>query len=122
MRISIEHGETTTGFIFKKTLFTVRLAVQFSEEELAIIKLRKLESDVLVERDPPADVSLRNTDNPNIFHLTIGKLVKKGSDTYVVSTPIEAKNYEMLLHERLKLLKEYIMGNADGGTSKTYEL
>lgn len=122
MRVSINHHAMTTGLILKKTYHAVTLQLTFSNEELAIIKQRRLENDVILERDIPADVKPSSVANPDIFHLTIAKLVRKGEDTYVTNSPLEAKMYEEKLVERLQLLKQYIMGNAETGQSKTFEL
>lgn len=122
MRVSIDHKEVSTGLIMKKTYHEVKLTLVFSNEELAIIKQRRLENDVILERDIPADVKPSSVANPDIFHLTIGKLVRKGEDTYVTASPLDAKVYEERLVERLKVLKDYIVGNAEVGQSKTFEL
>lgn len=122
MRVSITHKELTTGLILKKTYHAVTLQLTFSNEELAIIKQRRLESDIILERDIPADVKPSSVSNPDIFHLTIGKLVRKGEDTYVTSSPLDAKVYEEKLVERLRMLKDYIVGNAETGQNKTFEL
>jgi hypothetical protein len=122
MRVSIEHSEKTEGLIFKTKYFHVKLKVEFSNEERAIIQQRKLEKDIIMERNPPADVKVKPGDNLNIFDLTIGKLAKRGEDTYVVATPLEAKSYEGELVQRLQVLKAHIMENASTGTSKSFEL
>lgn len=138
MRINIEHTEKKQGMVFKKTLHGVSITINFSQEELQIIKVRKLERTVILERETPADVNEeKHADrglarklataaimgaDANHFHLTIGKLMR-GTDTYYVSTPLEAKAYEAELKEALPLLKQYITEN-EGITerSSTFEL
>jgi hypothetical protein len=127
MRVNIEHKTETKGLLRKTTFHIVALAVDFSDEEKAIIKERKLEHDVVLERDVPANVdeekhaergllakvvtaAVKGRD-ANHFHLTIGKLLN-GVDLYALATPLEAKEYEAELKERLTSLKGYIMGNA----------
>ena len=56
------------------------------------------------------------------YHLTINKLIN-GTDTYFFETPLEAKEYDATLREKLPQLKEYILGNAEiEQKSDTFEL
>lgn len=127
MKVDIKHVEKSQGLIFKKTFHGVALTVTFSEEEKQIVKKRGLEMQSIFDRDPPADVdadkhaqrglaaklvtaAVKGRD-ANGFWLTINKLMK-GTDTYYLRTPIEAKQYEVELRERLPVLKEYIQENA----------
>ncbi len=128
MRVSIEHGTETKGLLRKTTFHLVLLSVEFSEEEKAIIRERKLERDIILERDVPANVDEDKHANrgllskvvtaavkgrdANHFHLTIGKLLS-GPDSYALSTPLEAKEYEEELKEKLVILKDFIMGNKE---------
>lgn len=127
MRVNIEHGTETKGLIRKTTFHLVALTVEFSEEEKAIIKERKLERDLILERGVPANVNEEKHESrgllskvvtaavkgrdANHFHLTIGKLLN-GTDTYALATPLEAKEYEAELKDKLVTLKGYIVGNA----------
>lgn len=133
MKIDIVHTEKTTGLIFKKRHHGVTVRVQFSDQEKAIIKERKLQRTVILERDCPSDVdpekhnqrsngrviatALMKGRDANHFHLTIGKLLD-GPDTYFLSTPLVAKAYELELVEKLPDLKDYIVENegVSGGT------
>jgi hypothetical protein len=137
MKVSIKHEEQKKGMLFKKTLYSVVCDVQFSEEEKQIISSRKLEHDIILERDPPADVDAEkhanrglgkklmtaaiNGRDANHFHLTINKLLH-GADSYAMQTPIEAKAYEEELVERLRDLKGYLEGNAEVGGETSFEL
>ena len=128
MKIDIEHVEKSQGMVFKKTLHGVAINVQFNEEERQIIEQRGLQRQSILDRDAPAEVDAEKHANrgvakklvtaavsgldANHFDLTIGKLMK-GTDTYFMHTPLQAKEYEDELRERLPLLKNYIMGNAE---------
>lgn len=128
MKVDIRHVEKTQGLVFKKTFHGVTLAVRFSGEETAIIEERGLKNTMVLERDVPADVNAEKHQKTNIavkiakaamagdvnannFHLTIGKLVR-GPDTYFFETPLEAKEYEAELREKLPQLKDHLLGNA----------
>lgn len=128
MKIDIQHVEKSQGLIFRKTLHGVALTVQFNEEERQIIKQRRLQDDVILERDIPADVDPAKIEKRGMaaklatvalkgrdalhYHLTINRLLS-GTDTYFLSTPAEAKGYEADLREKLPLLKAYILDNAE---------
>lgn len=111
MRVSIDHGETTTGLFAKKTHYTVSVTVQFSEEEKQIIRQRKLEKSIVLERSIPSDRDPRKFDGiEDVFNLTIHKLMG-GTDTYTLETPLEAKEYDEVLRAGLQDLKAFIVGN-----------
>jgi hypothetical protein len=127
VRVSIEHTQETKGLLRKTTFYIVCLTVEFSEEEKSIIQQRKLERDIILERGAPANVDEEKHANrgllskaitaatkgldANHFHLTIGKLLA-GTDRYALATPLEAKEYEAEIKDKLTALKGYIMGNA----------
>ena len=126
MKVTLSHSEKTTGLIRKTTHFGVTLEVQFDPSELAVIRERKLERTIVVERDYPSDVDAEKHESrglarklataavagidANHFDLTISKLMK-GPDTYYLATPLEAKDYEQRLRDQLPVLKDYIVGN-----------
>lgn len=127
MKVDIKHVEKSKGMLSRKTLHGVALSVTFSDEELSIIRDRRLDHDIIVERGVPADVdeykhanrgmtrklmtAAVNGRDANHFHLTVGKLVR-GTDTYFFDTPLEAKEYTEHLREALPKFKAYIMENA----------
>jgi hypothetical protein len=127
MKVDIQHVEKSQGLIFRKTLHGVALTVRFSEEERQIIQQRRLQNQMILERDIPADVNPEKVANRGLvkslataaingrdslhYHLTIGKLIN-GTDTYFFDTPLEAKEYEAELRERLPKFKEYLTENA----------
>jgi hypothetical protein len=127
MKVDIKHVEKSQGLVFRKTLHGIALTVTFTEEEKQIVRQRGLERQTILERDPPADVDADKHANrglvkklataaisgidANHFGLTIGKLMK-GTDTYFVRTPLEAKQYEEDLRENLPVLKSFITENA----------
>lgn len=141
MKVTINHVQKKTGLIRKTTHHGVAVRVDFNAEELAVIRERRLQKTVVMERDYPSDMSdsaiekfekrgigrailtaaVNGTDALH-FHLTIGKLMK-GEDVYFLSTPLNAKGYEDELKERLVTLKDYIMGNAEVETeTASFEL
>jgi hypothetical protein len=139
MKVNIRHTEKSKGLVFKKKLYGVELEVQFSEEEKAIITERKLERIVLLERGVPADVDPEkhakrglmmkvatvavSGRDANHFDLTFNKLMGGRIDTYWFETPVEAKNYEMMLKEEtLPEAKAYIVNNEVTGSGDSFEL
>jgi len=117
--------------IRKTTHHGVSVRVVFNAEELAVIRERRLEKDVVLERGYPSDMSDLAAEkhanrglgkrlltaavsgaDANNFDLTVNKLMK-GEDTYFNSTPIEAKEYEELVKNGLVNLKGWIVGNAE---------
>lgn len=141
MKVTINHVQKTSGMIRKTTHHGVAVRVEFNAEELAVIRERQLEKDVIMERGYPSDMSdaaIERHANKGLgkklltaavsgadalhFDLTVSKLMK-GEDVYHLSTPMEAKNYEAELKEGLVKLKTWIEGNADVETeTATFEL
>src|SRR3569832_2932493 len=127
MKVSIEHKDKASGLLFKTHQVAVSVAVVFSEEELAVIRSRRLRDYVVLERQPD---KLRRErigaeamrDNPGMFNLHVRDLVSGRADPFFCDTPIDAKIYEQQLTEALKKLKDFIAGNAETGTSKVFEL
>lgn len=131
MKVTINHVQKTTGLIRKTEHHGVSVQVAFNAEELAIIRQRQLEKDVVLERGYPSDMSdgaidkheskglgrklltaaVSGTDALH-FHLTVNKLMR-GKDVYFLSTPVEAKEYEAALKDGLVKLKGWIEGNAE---------
>lgn len=113
MKVDINHREETSGWLSKKTYYVVDLTVTFSEEELAIIKQRKLEGDIVIERGIPANQDPGKFKNiEDVFNLSIGKLTR-GTDSYAFSSPRDAKEYEAEIHDIMPKLKQHIMDNAE---------
>jgi len=131
MKVTISHVQKTTGLIRKTTFHGVAVKVDFSTEELAVIRERRLEGDVVLERGYPADMSDMAIEkhanrglgrklltaavsgaDANNFDLTVNKLIK-GEDVYFFGTPVEAKEYENMLKNGLVTLKNWIVGNAE---------
>ena len=126
MRVTINHEQRNSGLIFKKTRIAVVLSIQFSEEELATIKTRKLKSTVVLERKWDATMREKAAAHPEYYdtvpppNLTVGDLLK--GDTYVCDTPVEAKQYEAKLIDALKTVKPFIEGNQSSAQTKSFEL
>lgn len=141
MKVTINHVQKSTGLIRKTTHHGVAVKVEFNSEELAVIRERQLEHDVVLERGYPSDMSERDIEKHEHkglggkllkaaisgrdslhFHLTISKLMH-GEDVYFLSSPVEAKGYEMELKEKLVQLKDWIVGNAEVETeTASFEL
>jgi hypothetical protein len=134
MKVTINHVQKKTGLIRKTTFHGVSVKVVFNTEEQAVIRERKLEKNVILERGYPADMSDMAADkhanrglgrrlltaavsgaDANDFHLSVNKLMR-GEDVYFLGTPMEAKDYEEQLKEGLVKLKNWIVGNADVGS------
>lgn len=118
MRVSITHGEKKTGLIMKKTFYTVLVQVEFSQEELAVIKQRKLEKTIVMERPWPAHMGEMSGN----YNLSIGSLVSNLTTETNFTTPVEAKQYEAELTNKLRALKEFLTDNTSTGTSTSFEL
>lgn len=141
MKVTINHVQKTTGMIRKTTHHGVAVRVAFSAEELAVVRERQLEKDVILERGYPSDMSagaVEKHENKGLgrtlltaavsgsdalhFHLTVNKLMK-GEDVFFLSTPVEAKAYEDELKAALVQLKDWIVGNAAVETeTESFEL
>lgn len=122
----------------KTTYHLVTLAVEFSEEEKQIIRANQLERTILMERNPPANEDPAKYEKPTglakgLFKLATGaenpcilriSTLLKGKDTYITPTPIDAREYEMELKEKiLPTLKGYLLGNTEiTEKSSTFEL
>jgi hypothetical protein len=141
MKVQINHVEKKTGMIRKTTHHGVSVRVTFDATETAIIKERKLERDVILERGYSSDVSDSNIEKAEtrslgraLFtaavsgrdalttHLTINKLMT-GEDVFYLGTPMEAKAYEEELKGCLVKCKGWIVGNESvEQKSDTFEL
>lgn len=135
MRVSINHGEYSKGLVFGKKRHTITVKVDFTEAERHIIASRNLGADIILERIPPVDAKVTQVKGigsalkvvsglgktENGYNLRIRDLLK-GADTYTVETPVQAKTYENALIDNLRELKEYLEGNAENATNKSFEL
>lgn len=122
MDVSIEPVEKREGLILKKSFYYVYVTVDFTHEQLAIIKARKLGDTVILERDPPANLKLRPDDPTHLWHLTINKLIKNKPEAHVFASPLEAKIYEEELEDKLRILKSFIEGNAEVGSKRSFTI
>ena len=127
MRVSIQHNQKSTGFIFTKPYIEVVTSVTFSEEEKAIIRSKKLQKFVVLDREHDFIVRKRFENDPKYLasirraDLTIAELVT-GPDAYRCETPMHAKQYEAEVTAALKTLKDFITGNTEVAQSKSFEL
>lgn len=125
MRVTIEHKQSTSGLIRKKTFYEVHTTIQFTQEEQATIRTRKLGNTTVMERMPGPNTSFYQKDFTmmgDFFDLKIDGLLKS-TDVYASATPLDAKQYDENLKNALRTLKGYLEGNAEPVSgSTTFEL
>lgn len=109
MRVSIEHKSVTRGFFFKRTFYAVELTAHFTHEEMQIIRQRKLEEAVLLERRP---ATAKLDDHDAQYALSVAHLIR-GTDRFLTATPAAAKVYQSELLHALEQLKEWLSANAE---------
>ncbi|MDE1945381.1 MAG: hypothetical protein KGI03_03875, partial [Patescibacteria group bacterium] len=122
-----EHNDKTSGLFGNVHQVEVFTRVQFSEEELAIIKSRKLKDYVVLKRKPDSRTAKKfdaeyMASIADGYHLRVKDLMKEDADRFTFDTPVDAKVYEENLTAALKQLKSFIVGNAGVAEAKTFEL
>lgn len=119
MRVKIDHQVDRKGFILKKSFYRVTCQVEFTQVQLHVIQDRYLEDYTVMERVP---ANARIDDNADWFTLKIRHLLDGKPDHHLCADPVAAKNYEVELVDRLRLLKEFLEGNETMGGSRVIEL
>jgi hypothetical protein len=109
VRVLISHETQQRGLLFKTTYHVVQLDVHFTHEERQVIRQRKLEKTVLLERRP---ANAKVDDRDDKFTLLVGHL-GKGPDRFLTANPGEAKAYQAQLLIALEQLKDWVTLNAD---------
>lgn len=109
MRVSIQHHTVRQGWPFKVTYHAVDLSVHFTHEETQIIRQRRLERSVLLERRP---ATAKVDDRDTRFTLLVGDL-RRGTDRFLTANPAAAKRYQDELLLALEQLKHWLSDNAD---------
>lgn len=109
MRVSIENHTVRKGLVLKTTYYAVDCTVHFSHEETQIIRQRKLETSVLLERRP---ATAKTDDRDEKFTLCVSHLVR-GTDRFLTANPGQAKIYQENLLAALEQLKLWLTVNAD---------
>ncbi len=138
MQVSIKNVEKKKGMVRSKKFYGVELTVNFSQEELAIIKERNLAKTIIVERDRSVEQGERSTTEIGVVtglakaalkgthtltdHLTLAGLLKNPTDTHFFTKPSDAKEYVEDVKNGLTDLKGYIEGNAEVGGDESFEL
>ncbi len=117
-----EHqNKVKTGLFSSKTVpsYSVSATIDFSEEELAIIRKQKI-GDIVVHSYKQMTMK---DGSPLMFDYTIDFIVKNKTISDKFDTVIEASTFERKLKEDiLPTLKGFIDGNADSGNkSETLE-
>jgi len=117
MRVSVEHHTVQKGLLLKTTYYAVDCSVAFSHEETQIIRQRKLEKSVLLDRRP---ATAKVADRDDKFQLTVARL-QKGVDRFLCETPATAKLYQEDLLAALEQLKVWVSLNAEEGKKTVVE-
>ena len=92
-----------------------------ANEQIAIIRQRKLQKVLVLKREMPAD----QTGWPDgFFDLTVGSIVASGSspNEYCFRSPKEMKIYEAELRAALKDFKDFLVDNAELPEDKRVEI
>lgn len=118
MRISITHHAVRRGLLFRRTFYAVDLLVHFTHEETQIIRQRRLEDAVLLERRP---ATAKVDDRDDRFILRVAHLTS-GADRFLTATPAAAKVYQAELLEALEQLKLWLGANAEVAERTVVEL
>lgn len=124
MQVEIDHNEKPMGFFNKRTMYGVSVAVHFTEEQKAIIKLRRLEGVTVIKRDQDVKDKryFKELERDGFFNLTIGKLKDGYGDIHYFNTPSQAKQYQEEVEVGLTNLSAYLADNAEIGTRKVFEI
>jgi hypothetical protein len=125
MRVNISTTEKTQGFLRKTSYVQFSANIDFSEEELFVIRKTGLDKKMLCEK-PQSDVVVKRlgklADDPNMFNLMVGTLVREKPFTYDLDDHAQASVFKEELTEGLKLLKRHIEANSVGEQSASFEL
>jgi len=117
MKVQISHEERKAGIFSKKTVYSVIHKVEFSPEEQAIIKARKLGDIVAwVAPDPRPGME---------YAVKISYLASLKPTGFSIEFPtiLEAKEYaEELKTKHFPNLKAYLTVSADVAKTESFEL
>jgi hypothetical protein len=116
MRITIEHKEETKGIVFKQPVYAVRYAIQFSDEELAIIKHRNLNDHAVFHYDHGLGDDMPTGVPVGLFR--DGRQLVRRFDNLVDAKAFEAD----LKTKHLPALKAVLDASRESGGSTTFEL
>lgn len=118
MKVNFEHSSVTKGMLRKTTYPVVTVTVDFTAEELALIKREKYQDHVITETVP---VNARADRNEQIYYCYV-KTLMKGSYEFMCENNVDAKYFEELMLDSLKNLKLHLDGGTEAGESKSIEL
>jgi hypothetical protein len=125
MRVNISSQEKTQGFLRKTSYVEFSAKVDFTEEELHIIKKSGLDKKMLCEK-PQSDIVVKRlgrlADDPSMFHLTVSTFISNKPFTFDLDDHAQASVFKNDLTEGLKLLKRHIEANSVGGQSESFDL
>ena len=119
MRVKIEHSEQSAGFLFKRPFVDVHLTVDFTHEEKQIIRQRRLEEQLLLNRIP---ANAKRDDDPDWYGLRVKHLFERRPDRHRCANPSEAKEYRAELEAAMRALKLWIGDNAELDDGVIFEL
>ncbi len=123
MKVTIEHQDVSKGLVFKENLVEVTVAVEFTDEEEAVISKFKLKNYILLKRTPHRSLAKKYTPTEleNLFHLYLRDVIHQ-RNSFLFDTPADAKNYDDELRGALKNLKAHLTSDAEVKKSSTFEL
>ena len=125
MRVNIEHGQKSTGLFSRTTWHTIRTSVQFTPEEMDVIKRTKMKNLVVLERvnwrKAKGLTQVEFDQLKSAYYLRVKDLIS--GDVHEVETPVEAREYEEILKEALHALKSHIEASATAPAGRqTFDL
>jgi hypothetical protein len=125
MRVNISSTEKTQGLLRKTSYVQFSANIDFTEEELHVIKQAGLDKKSICEK-PQSDIVVKrlgkSADDPRMFQLTVATLMREKPWTYDLDDHAQANVFKEELTEGLKLLKRHIEANAAGPQSESFEL
>ena len=137
MRVSIKYDERAAGIIFHRTDIYQIWTIEFSDEEKAIVRQRRLGNvtihnmwiypvliSPIIKQEPlfsklPLIGPVFVRAKPNV---TVSDLLAYRVFIYKWSTATEAKEFEQEICDNLEALKDMIVHNKDVGRDTVFEL
>jgi len=124
MKVDIKNVEVTKGMLRKKTFPAVKVKVDFSEEEKAVIKQNDWDKMVLVERGVPADQKPEAfaSFGEDFHYLNVWKISNGEGDIYAFKNTGQAQMYIDEVKESLVQLKGVLEGSQSEAEDESFEL
>lgn len=125
MKVSVKVEEATSGLVFKTTWHVVKLKIEFSEEELHLIKEHNLRDDVILRCGPDERDGNKFDGIEDMRYIHIHNFAKSRPETveYAFKRSADAHEFAEVVKAQMPVLKEHIFRHADRGESdETFEL